>query len=222
MALTEAQHELIERHLDAVIEMNQKINLTRVLDRESGLVLHVEDSLSCIPEFNECIEGDYADLGSGGGFPGVTLSIAMDRPVLLVDSVGKKMRALDEIMDQIGLSDQVATYAGRIEDLSVERRGQFSVLTARALTSLPSLIELASPLLRKQGRIICFKGSNYEEELDQALKIQGKLGMKLVSQRFFTLGDGSQRSIFVFEKVGKPKIKLPRRVGMAQNNPLSQ
>lgn len=221
MELSEGKRELIEQHLDAVIEMNQKINLTRVVDRESGLVLHVEDSLSALPEFLEAPEGEYADLGSGGGFPGVTLSIATDRPVMLVDSVGKKMRALDSIMEEMGLSGFVSTYAGRIEDLSVEKRGQFSVLTARALTAMPSLIELASPLLKKGGRIICYKGSNYEDELKQAMRIQSKLGMKLISKRFFELSDGSARSVFVFEKVGKSLIKLPRRVGMAQNNPLS-
>ena len=221
MELDACKAELIERHLDEVIEMNRKINLTRVVDRESALVLHVEDSLSAFPEFSEAPSGPYADLGSGGGFPGVTLSIASGRKVLLVDSVWKKMRAMDSIVSDLGLQDSVSTYAGRIEDLSNERRGNFAVLTARALTAMPSLIELACPLLQKGGRLICYKGSNYEEELERALRIQDKLGMKLVSQRFFDLSDGSARSIFVFEKVAKPKIKLPRRVGMAQNNPLA-
>ena len=74
MELDACKAELIERHLDEVIEMNRKINLTRVVDRESALVLHVEDSLSAFPEFSEAPSGPYADLGSGGGFPGVTLS----------------------------------------------------------------------------------------------------------------------------------------------------
>lgn len=221
MQLTDEQRSLIEAHLDAVIEMNTKINLTRIDDHESGMVLHIEDSLSALPEFSECPEGRYADLGTGGGFPGVTLSIATGRDVLLVDSVSKKMKALDSMMEELGLSSQVTTYAGRIEDLSIQEKGQFSVLTARALSSLPSLLELASPLLKIGGRVICYKGSSYQEELDRALPLQKKLGMKHVSTRVFELSDGSPRAVIVFEKAGKPKLVLPRRVGMAQKHPFA-
>ena len=219
MEFSDKQQSLMEKHLDLVIEANEKLNLTRIQDRDSALVLHIEDSLSALEEFLDCPEGKYADLGTGGGFPGIPLSIATNRPVLLVDSVKKKCCALDDIAEKLGLADSVHTYAGRIEELALEQRECFSALTARALSALPSLLELASPLLKIGGRLVCYKGSRYQEELDQALNIQKKLGMELISQRCFQLSDGSFRSVFVFEKRTPAAVKLPRRPGMAQKHP---
>ena len=111
-------------------------------------------------------------------------------------------------------------YAGRIEDLAKERKGQFSVLTARALSSLPSLMELASPLLKKGGRLICYKAQPTDEEVENALGIQELVGLRLECDQTFRLSDGSTRRIFVFEKTGTPRIKLPRRIGLAQKESL--
>ncbi len=219
MEITTRQQDAMRKHLELVIEANKKINLTRVDTFESGLVLHIEDSLAGLPEFQKAPDGLYADLGTGGGFPGITLSIATGRNTLLVDSVAKKMKTLDGIIKELELSDQITTYGGRIEELSLEQPSAFSVLTARALTALPSLIELASPLLCDKGQLICYKSAQYEEELEHALSIQDKVGMKHVATRVFNLSDGTPRSIIVFEKSGEPQVKLPRRPGMAQKRP---
>ena len=113
--------------------------------------------------------------------------------------------------------------ASRIEDLANEMPKRFSVLTARALSSLSSLLELACPLLRMNGQLICLKSHVSDEELNSAQSLEKKLGMKLIKRRDFYLSDGeTYREILVFEKVAKPKIKLPRRVGMAQKKPLSE
>ena len=219
MALTLQQEELIRRHLELVIKQNETLNLTRVSSYDAGKILHIEDSLAGIPELLDAPQGSYADLGSGGGFPGITLSIATGRPVLLVDSVAKKMAAIEKIVSELGLDDSVSTYAGRIEDLSLEKPGTFAVLTARALTSLPSLIELASPLLMSSGQIICYKSKQFEEELSWAKAIEKKVGMRHISTRELELSDGTPRAIIVFEKTGDSLVKLPRRPGMAQKRP---
>lgn len=219
MDITAQQMELMQRHLELVIEQNKTLNLTRVSTLEAGKVLHIEDSLAGVQELLQAPQGAYADLGSGGGFPGITLSIATGRKVLLVDSVAKKMAAMERIARELGLQDSVETYAGRIEDLSIQRRGELSVLTARALTSLPSLIELASPLLAPSGHLICYKSAQYQDELDQACAIQQKVGMRYLSCRELELSDGTPRTIILFEKAGEPQVKLPRRPGMAQKRP---
>ena len=95
------------------------------------------------------------------------------------------------------------------------------MLTARALSSLGSLLELASPLLRKSGRLVCYKAQPTEEELEIAFGIMKPLGFELVCDDSHELSDGSMRRIFVFQKVANPRIALPRRVGMAQRNPLT-
>lgn len=221
-ALSDDQRRLIEAHLKGVLDINTVHNLTRITSWEEGMLLHVEDSLAGLKELEETPKGPCADLGTGGGFPGVPLAIVSGRNMLLVDSVQKKMAAVQALIDELGLSDQIQTYAGRIEDLSKERPQSFSVLTARALSSLPSLLELASPLLVQGGRLICYKSQLPGNELEYAQALEGKLAMHFVSERQMTLSDGlTHRTIVVFEKQGEPTVKLPRKVGSAQKNPYS-
>ncbi|MDO5358051.1 16S rRNA (guanine(527)-N(7))-methyltransferase RsmG [Slackia faecicanis] len=218
--IDEAQERLLMDDLHAIMKVNETMNLTRILSEEGGIVLHLEDSLTGLPFVEDAPEGAYADLGTGGGFPGMPMCVMTGRQTLLVDSVQKKVRALEGVASQLGLGDKVDVYAGRIEDLGRERAGEFSVLTARALSALGSLMELASPLLKRGGRLVCYKAQPSEEELSCALGIQDMVGLTLKERRDFSLSDGSTRCIFVFEKTGKPRVKLPRRVGLAQKDPL--
>lgn len=214
--------ELIALYLDLILEANKTVNLTRIESLDQARVLHVEDSLSALPEINAAPQGLYGDLGTGGGFPGVPVSIKTGREAILVDSVKKKAAVIEEVVSKLSLSDQIKTYPGRIEDLALEKRSAFAVLTARALSQLPSLLELSSPLLVKGGRLVCYKARLSVDELNHAESLEKILGMKLVSRRSLVLSDSeTYREIVVFEKVAKAKIKLPRRIGMAQKNPLT-
>lgn len=212
---------LMQRYLDSILEANKVTNLTRITDGEQARLLHIEDSLVGLPEVNEAPTGLYGDLGSGGGFPGVPLALATGRKTLLVDSVKKKMAIVQSALDDLSLSEQISTSSERIEDLPLEYKEKFAVLTARALSKLVSLIELASPLLKKGGRLVCYKAQLSSEELEEALTVQDLVGMKMISQREICLSDGeTTRTIVVFEKIGKSRIKLPRRIGLAQKQPL--
>lgn len=212
---------LMQRYLDSILEANKVTNLTRITDGKQARLLHIEDSLVGLPEVNEAPTGLYGDLGSGGGFPGVPLALATGRKTLLVDSVKKKMAIVQSALDDLSLSEQISTSSERIEDLPLEYKEKFAVLTARALSKLVSLIELASPLLKKSGRLVCYKAQLSSEELEEALAVQDLVGMKMISQREICLSDGeTTRTIVVFEKIGKSRIKLPRRIGLAQKQPL--
>lgn len=218
--MDEASRSMIDRYMEQVLEVNKTLNLTRIEDSEGARLLHIEDSLSGLEELSQAPDGRYVDLGSGGGFPGVPLGIASGRETLLVDSVKKKMAAVQSILDSLGLSS-ISTFDGRIEELATEQPEQFSVATARALAKLSVLMELASPLLRQGGLLICYKAQLSEDEIDKALKLQSYLGMTLKSDRDFLLSDNEiHRRIVVFEKVKKPGLKLPRRIGLAQKKPL--
>ena len=210
--------DLLRRHLELVIEANKTTNITRIESMEEGMVLHVEDSLVGLPELEAAPAGQYADLGSGAGYPGIPLAVETGRETLLVDSVGKKVSILDGFIEKLELP-HVSTYAGRIEDLARERPGEFAVVTARALAKLSVLMELACPLLQQGGRLVCYKARVDDEEFAHARSLQEKLGMNLVSDRSVSLGDNARR-IIVFERVGNPSISLPRRTGMAQKKPL--
>ena len=212
---------LMQRYLDSILEANKVTNLTRITDGEQARLLHIEDSLVGLPEVNEAPTGLYGDLGSGGGFPGVPLALATGRKTLLVDSVKKKMAIVQSALDDLSLSEQISTSSERIEDLPLEYKEKFAVLTARALSKLVSLVELASPLLKKGGRLVCYKAQLSSEELEEALAVQDLVGIKMISQREICLSDGETiRTIVVFEKIGKSRIKLPRRIGLAQKQPL--
>lgn len=219
--ITTEQMELIQEYLKGILEINKAVNLTRITDQEQAEILHIEDSLTALPEISEASDGLYGDLGTGGGFPGVPLGIVTGRETILIDSVKKKLNAIECILSNLDIQD-IVVKATRIEDLAIEMPKKFSVLTARALSSLSSLLELACPLLKMNGQLICLKSHVTDEELESALSLEKKLGMKLIKRRDFYLSDGeTYREILVFEKVAKPKIKLPRRVGMAQKKPLS-
>lgn len=201
------QRKLLDLHLELVLKENERSNLTRIVDWQQGQLLHIEDSLVGLQEFEDAPSGRAADLGSGGGFPGIPLAIVSGRPIMLVDSVTKKTTALDRMIEELGLEGQVSTYTGRSEELALEMPESFAVITARALSSLG-------------GQLICYKAAVEAEELEQAAGLEEKLGMKLVSMRTTQLSDnGTNRTILVYEKVGEPMVSLPRRPGMAQKRP---
>lgn len=212
------REDLLKKHLELVIEANKTTNITRITTWEEGMLLHVQDSLIGLPELSDAPEGWYADIGSGAGYPGIPLAIESGRRTLLVDSVGKKTAILDHMIEELKL-ENVETYTGRIEDLAKDHPRSFTAITARALARLSVLMELASPLLAKGGRLICYKANVEQDELDHALELERKLGMRLFSDRSVSLEDHHRR-IICFEKTGQPMLKLPRKVGMAQKKPL--
>lgn len=222
MTLSVEQKEaLTEKYLDLILEANKVTNLTRIIDRDQAKILHLEDSLVGLEEINQAPDGLYGDLGTGGGFPGVPIAIYTGRETVLIDSVKKKMVILDKAVSELDLPNSVTTYAGRIEDLAKDYPSKFSVLSARALSQLPSLLELASPLLKKGGRLVCYKANISEDERKHALSIAEIVGMKFVGSRQTYLSDGETfREIIVFEKYKKPELKLPRRIGLAQHDPI--
>ena len=211
---------LIDKHLQLVLKANETVNLTRIVDIESARVLHIEDSLAGLAEINAAPIGLYADLGTGAGYPGIPLAIETRRETVLVDSVKKKAAFLEECVKELGIDEFVSVFGGRAEELALARPKAFSVVTARAFSSLASILELANPLLQRHGHAICYKAHVSDEELEHAISLEDVLGMRLISDRETILSDGeTYRRILVFEKEHTAKVKLPRRNGMAQKKP---
>ena len=222
VALDDTQADLILSHLEFVIEKNKVVNLTRVDTIEEGLTLHVEDSLTIVPFIGE-EEGRLCDIGTGGGFPGLPAAIASGIDAVLLDSVKKKAAAVQEFIDSCDLgSITVKTLGERAEDVAKMQKESFGVVTARAVSSAPALVELASPLLRHGGKLVVMKAKPEEDEVLRGIKVANLVGMALAEDKTITIGAGDiSRRILVFEKTGKSKVKLPRRVGLAQSKPLA-
>lgn len=215
--ITRIINETIEEYLKNILEVNKNINLTNITDFVQAKLLLLEDSLSVLTELNDAPEGLYGDLGSGGGFPGVPLGIASRRDTVLIDSVSKKMNAVNNVLQNMNIQN-ISVYDKRIEELALEKPKAFSVLTAKGLSKIPSLLELASPLLEDNGQLIALK--SHEEEQFNNKELENKLGMRLIKEREYQLSnDEIYRKAYVFEKYKDPEVKLPRRIGLAQKKP---
>jgi 16S rRNA (guanine527-N7)-methyltransferase len=207
------------RHLELLAIANEKFNLTTIPPGD-WLWAHVLDSLSCVPEVCAATEGEMADLGSGGGFPGIPLAIATGRSVVLVESVKKKAAFLEEVLEDVRIAGRVEPV--RAEELALRQPGRFTVVTARAVSALPALVELAAPLLKQGGRLICLKGDPRAEELESGARAAEICGLRAVSARRVEVPmTDALRTIVVYERTGRPKVRLPRRPGMAQRQPLA-
>jgi 16S rRNA (guanine527-N7)-methyltransferase len=209
-------------YLSGVLEVNRRINLTRVTEAKAAVRLHLLDSLAAALELKAAPPGEALDLGSGGGFPGVPLAIQSGRRFVLLDSVGKKSRAVQEVLDGCSEGILAETVTARAEELAALSPGRFSAVVARAVAALPSLVELAAPLLKSGGHLIVLKGQPSDAELASGLAVAGITGMREVSRRAFSLPGGSEtRTILAYAKVGEAKMLLPRRMGLAQHQPLA-
>jgi 16S rRNA (guanine527-N7)-methyltransferase len=220
--ISEEQAVLLNAHLAFVIEQNRNLNLTRIQDEEAGIVLHIEDSLHALSELNKAPNGPFVDLGSGAGFPGIPLAILSARNCTLVEATKKKAQFLQRFIQARVLEDQITIAAQRIEAFSQQKQGYFSVATVRALSSLPTLMELAAPLLQKDGVLLAYKGDLTQEEIERSHLVEETLGMTVRSIRSFVLSDNqSKRSIVLIQKKADAKRLLPRREGQAQHHPLA-
>lgn len=220
--LSEWQANLLFAHLEYVIKQNQRVNLTSIEDFESGVLLHIEDSLTALSIVESVVVGKMVDIGSGGGFPGIPLALVTGRQTLLVDSTTKKIEVLRNFIHEQQLEELLSTEALRAEELALSKRGGFSVVTARALSELPSIMELAVPLLSDRGVLIAFKGDLQAVEIERAKVLESVLGLRLVQEeRFFLSDKKTKRTLVVFEKVADTTVLLPRRSGVAQRRPLA-
>lgn len=223
-AAIEGQAEALLRHLDLVIQENRKINLTRITDPAEAVTLHCIDSLTLLSPFNASQERThlpYLDIGTGAGFPGIPLAIMSDSKGLLIDSTQKKINAVQMFLEELGLTDRIQADAIRAEELALTQSRQYGTVVARAVAQLASLIEYAAPLLCRHGSLVVSKGQLSDQEYEDSLYTANLCALEPVSRETMELPHcAGQRTILVYEKMGNPKIKLPRRPGMAQHHPL--
>lgn len=207
------------RHLALVDQANARFNLTTI-HPEDAVALHLLDSLAATSWLNRAPAGGFADLGSGAGFPGIPLAVLTGREVTLVESVKKKAAFLEGAAADLRLKSTVRPV--RAEELALERRGAFSAVTARALSALPSLVELAAPLLVVGGLLICLKGRPEQEEIERGDTVAAMCGMERIALESASIpGVDAARTLVVYRREGQSRTKLPRRNGMAQRQPLA-
>lgn len=214
--------DLLVRHLELVIEKNRITNLTRITDPATAVTLHIVDSLLPLAVKGLGIDRSdtMMDMGTGAGFPGIPLAIMTGCSATLVDSVAKKVNAVTEFIEALGLERTRAVHA-RLEDLARSTRHTQSRVVARAVAQTNVLIEYATPFLRDKGLLIVEKGRPSEEELEAAQRAAQLCGLALVSHEQYELPhDFGHRELLVYRKVAPSRVKLPRKSGEAKRNPL--
>jgi 16S rRNA (guanine527-N7)-methyltransferase len=169
-SLDDQQQQRLAQYLDLLLNANKRMNLTRITDRAAAEVQHVADALTLLP-FLPAGTLRLADVGSGGGVPGIPLAIARpDVSVLLIESTRKKAQYLLDAIKQLQLSN-VRVIDRRAEDLAhTDQRESFDIVTARAVGALVWLAEWCLPLTKKGGKTLAMKGAKIAEELPEAAK----------------------------------------------------
>ena len=198
-------------------------SLTNVRDPAAAVELHIADSLAGLELPQIRTATTIADLGSGGGFPGLVLAIALpDAQLTLVESAARKADFLRETAEAMTL-DNVAVVAERAELWALEAREQ-DVVTSRALASTSILLEYAAPLLRVGGSLVAWKGSLGDGELADAAFAAQELQMSsplTVEVTEDLVRGADRRQLIVSEKLAATPDRYPRRPGIAKKRPLA-
>ena len=223
MHLDAVQVGRFRRYYEELVEWNGRVNLTSIVDYDGVQLKHFLDSLTAAP-----LVGGRAsrviDIGSGAGFPGLPLKLALPGMELtLVESVGKKAAFLTHIVATLGL-DGVEVAAGRAEALAHDGRyrQRYDVALSRGVANLATLAELALPFCAVGGRFIAMKKGDIEGETASSARAIDILGGKLAEVRPVDMEEfrGERRSLVVVDKVSDTPDRYPRRAGMPRKRPL--
>ena len=219
--LTEQQILDFEKFLKIFQEKNSQINLSAIRDEDGLYAKHFADSLLATKFFDFSGKNNILDLGSGGGFPTIPLAICFpDSTFTALDSVGKKMKAVADMANQLGLKN-VKTVHDRIEVAGQNEkfRENFDIVVARALAPWPVLLEYALPFVKKGGKFIAYQGPSIEPDLEKFQDVETRLGGELVHIMADQI-DGDERILVGIEKIKNTPKKYPRANGEPRMNPL--
>ena len=217
LCLDEPVQEKLCAFARAMVKQNEVMNLTGITEDAPVAKLHLLDSLTVA----SCIElkgKTLIDVGCGAGFPGVPLAIACpDTKVTLLDSLGKRMKWLEEVLPALDISATCIT--ARAEEAVATCRETYDVATSRAVARLNILLELTAPYVKVGGYVVALKGSAAKEELQEAKNAIKKLGLSLVEVKDFVFDDATH-GVIVLKKVAPTPPAYPRRFAKIKQSPL--
>ncbi len=224
--LSPAQADALLTFRNLLVEWNERFNLTALTDDASVLSLHFADSLTVVSAIQELSSGKtlrVIDVGTGGGFPGIPLKIALPHlRIVLMDSTSKKVQFCDEVIRALKLQGAHATH-GRAEEASHQpaHREHYDIVIARAVAPMQTLAEYLLPFANAGGYVIAMKGSDAQAETNTAESAISKLGGELVRIENVSLPNrDDKRALVVLRKV-RPTPKLyPRQGGAPRKDPL--
>ncbi len=217
LSLPEQTRETLCTFGKAMVKQNEVMNLTAITEDGPVAKLHLLDSLTVL----RCADlsgKTLIDVGCGAGFPGVPLAIACpDAKITLLDSLGKRMKWLEEVLPTLGVTAECVT--ARAEEAVASRRERYDFATSRAVARLNILLELTAPYVKVGGAVLAMKGAAAKEELAECGKAIKALGLKLEEVREFPI-DGTSHAIIILRKVAPTPKQYPRRYAKIKQAPL--
>lgn len=214
--LSQQQRDTLCAFAQAMVRQNEVMNLTAITEDEAVARLHLLDSLTVMTCAD--LKGKtLIDVGCGAGFPGVPLAVASGAKVTLLDSLGKRMKWLEEVLPTLGISAECVT--ARAEEAVATRREQYDFATSRAVARLNILLELTAPYVKVGGAVLAMKGSAAKEELAECGNAIRRLGLKLEQVREFPV-DGASHAVIVLRKIAHTPAQYPRRYAKIKQSPL--
>lgn len=195
--LSNKQLNQLELFYKLLVEWNQKINLTRIIENEEVYLKHFYDSLTLNRVVDLKNTNTLCDIGTGAGFPGVVLKIAFPNlKVTLVDSLQKRVNYLNEVIKELQL-DNIEAFHSRGEDFN----GSFDVVTSRAVANIEKLVNYTMHLVSKDGVFVAMKG-DIDNELTPDIEKKINKKYKIINiDRFLLPKEESKRSLVVMKKI---------------------
>lgn len=223
IALTEKQREQFSAYYELLLTWNSFMNLTAITEYDEVMSKHFADSLAlvkAVPDLGEKPRR-VIDVGTGAGFPGIPLKIVFPNlEVVLLDSLNKRVKFLNEVIEKLGFSGITAVHA-RAEDGArmAQYRESFDLAVSRAVANLASLSEYCLPYVDKGGQFISYKSGSVDKEAAEAEKAIHLCGGETREIVRFSL-DAMDRSFVVIQKVKQTPKRFPRKAGLPGKDPL--
>lgn len=221
ITLSNEQIQQFYTYMQELIKWNSKINLTAITEPDEIIKKHFIDCLSITKYLNN--NDNIIDVGTGAGFPGIPIKIVNNTlNITLLDSLNKRINFLNEVIEKLELKNIKAIHA-RAEDLGKDKkyREKFDVVTSRAVANMTVLVEYLLPLTKKEGKCICMKGSEIEDELENAKYAIKLLGGKVDKVEKIEISDEQMgRNIILINKQENTPNQYPRKAGIPLKKPL--
>lgn len=223
MDISEHMQVQFDKYYELLVEWNKVMNLTGITDYDEVNAKHFTDSLSVVKAVDMNNIHSLIDVGTGAGFPGIPIKIAFPHiKVTLLDSLNKRVKFLNTVIDELGLEDIKAIH-GRAEDIAklTEFRAKYDICVSRAVANLATLSEYCIPYVKSDGYFIPYKSGDIESELKESKQAIKILGGKIENIVKFELPDTDiKRSLVIIKKTKDTPRKYPRKAGMPTKEPL--